>query len=105
VASELALEGPPSAGLRLVALAEERSRYAPIATVDGDLPGAVRAVRAGLLESRRRRRRIRAVMLPPSVLRAARVSLLRRNDRVTSQLDRMNSDLRRMVRRRTRARR
>jgi hypothetical protein len=105
VANELSLTGPPSAGLRLLALAEERARYAQVATVDGDLPDAVRAVRAGLLESRRRRRRIRATVLPPSVLRAARISLIRRNDRVTSQLDRMNSDLRRMVRRRTRVRR
>jgi transglutaminase-like putative cysteine protease len=104
VATELSLSGEPSAGLRLVALAEERARYAQVAQVDGDLPGAVRAVRTGLMESRRRRRRVRAVMLPPSVLRAARTSLLRRNDRVSSQLDRMNSDLRRMVRRRTRPR-
>jgi transglutaminase-like putative cysteine protease len=104
VASELALDGPPSAGLRLLALAEERARYAAAADVDGDLPTAVRAVRTGLLESRRRRRRVRAAMLPPSVLRAARTSLLRRNDRFTSQLDRMNSDVRRLVRRRTRPR-
>lgn len=101
VASELALDGPPATGLRLLALAEERARYAPVATVDGDLPTAVRAVRTGLLESRRKRRRVRAAMLPPSVLRAARTSLLRRNDRFTTQLDRMNSDVRRLVRRRT----
>jgi transglutaminase-like putative cysteine protease len=104
VESDLSLAGPPSAGLRLLALAEERSRYAPAANVDGDLPEAVRAVRTGLLSSRRRRRRVRAAMLPPSVLRAARTSLLRRNDRVSAQLDRMSTDLRRMVRRRTNTR-
>ena len=35
------LPEPAIAGLRLVALAEERSRYARTAGIDGDLPGAV----------------------------------------------------------------
>src|SRR5262249_27774964 len=96
--TELSLQGPPAAGLRLVALGEERARYARVAHVDGDLPTAVRAVRRGLAASRRRRRRMRAALLPPSVLQGARRAMARRNDQVSRQLNRLGADLRRVVR-------
>ena len=57
---ELDLDDDASRGLRLVALAEERARYAAHAGVDGDLPAAVRAVRHGLRGEADRRRRWRA---------------------------------------------
>ncbi len=69
---ELDLDDDASRGLRLVALAEERARYAAHAGVDGDLPAAVRAVRHGLSGEAGRRRRWRATLLPPSTVRAAR---------------------------------
>jgi transglutaminase-like putative cysteine protease len=102
--AELSLAGPPAAGLRLLALAEERARYARVAYVDGDLPTAVRAVRRGLAANQRRRRRVLAAAMPPSVLQAARRSLARRNLQVSGQIDRLGTDLRRPLRpRRSRA--
>lgn len=64
-----ALKLGPSAesGLRLIALAEERRRYAADATVAGDLPTAVRAVRGGLLGLHSRRRRLAIWLLPRSL--------------------------------------
>ena len=50
---DLSLDAGATAGLRLVALAEERARYAQRAGVDGDLPDAVRAVRRGTARARR----------------------------------------------------
>jgi transglutaminase-like putative cysteine protease len=96
--TELSLDGPPAAGLRLVALGEERARYARVAMVDGDLPTAVRAVRRGLAGSRRRRRRLQAALLPASVLHGARRAVARRNDQVSTRLDRLGADLRRAAR-------
>lgn len=65
------LPEPAVAGLRLVALAEERSRYARTAGVDGDLPGAVAAIRRGFAAGAGWPRRIRAVVAPPSTLQTA----------------------------------
>jgi transglutaminase-like putative cysteine protease len=105
--AELSLAGPPAAGVRLIALAEERARYAPKAEVDGDLPTAVRAVRRGMAAERRGRTRLLATLLPASVLQVARRWLVRRSDQVSAQVDRLDADLRRAVRprRRRRARR
>ncbi|HYT10236.1 MAG TPA: DUF3488 and transglutaminase-like domain-containing protein, partial [Mycobacteriales bacterium] len=69
---ELSLGSSATAGLRLVALAEERARYAARPGVDGDLVTAVRAVRRGLREQADHGRRWRAVLLPPSTVQAAR---------------------------------
>jgi TgpA N-terminal domain/Transglutaminase-like superfamily len=75
---ELRLGAAATAGLRLLALAEERARYAPQAGVDGDLPTAVRAVRRGLRDHASRRQRWRAALLPPSTIRAVRAALAAR---------------------------
>ena len=72
---ELELRGPATAGLRLVALAEERARYAPSAAVDGDLATAVRAARRGMLSHVRRRQRARALLVPRSVIRALNIRM------------------------------
>lgn len=101
--TELPLAGPPAAGLRLLALAEERARYARESTVDGDLPTAVRAVRRGLAASRGRGRRWLACFLPPSVLRTLHQSVARGNDRVSRQLEQLGQDVRRLASRGHRA--
>ena len=94
---ELDLGDDASRGLRLVALAEERARYAPRAGVDGDLPAAVRAVRHGLRGEAGRRRRWRAALLPPSTVRAARAGSTARAESASSTLNRLNESLRRPV--------
>jgi transglutaminase-like putative cysteine protease/uncharacterized membrane protein YhaH (DUF805 family) len=94
---DLALGPGATAGLRLVALAEERARYAPRAGVDGDLPTAVRAVRRGLRDSAGRRRRWRATLLPPSTVQAARSGSAVRAESASSALSRLGESVRRPV--------
>ena len=72
---DMALQGPALAALRLVALAEERARYALSAAVDGDLPTAVRAVRGGMVSQARPRQRARALLVPRSVIRGVATSM------------------------------
>jgi hypothetical protein len=86
-----------TAGLRLVALAEERARYAPRPGVDGDLPDAVRAVRRGLRAGAGRQRRWRAVLLPPSTVRAARSGSALRAANASMALSRLGEAVRRPV--------
>lgn len=75
VALRLAREhGVDKAGgeaVRLLAVAEERARYAPAeqARVDGDLAAALRTVSRALRRDSRGRDRLRAALLPPSTLR------------------------------------
>lgn len=65
--SSLKLGASAESGLRLIALAEERRRYAADAAVSGDLPTAVRAVRTGLLRLHTRRRRFTILVLSRSL--------------------------------------
>jgi transglutaminase-like putative cysteine protease len=94
---DLELGDDASRGLRLVALAEERARYAAHAGVDGDLPAAVRAVRHGLRGEAGRRRRWRAALLPPSTVRAARTGSALRAASASTSLNRLGESLRRPV--------
>ena len=94
---ELDLDDGAGRGLRLVALAEERARYAAHAGVDGDLPDAVRAVRHGLRGEADRRRRWRATLLPPSTVRAARAGSTARAESASGTLNRLGESLRRPV--------
>jgi transglutaminase-like putative cysteine protease len=94
---DLDLDEGASRGLRLVALAEERARYAAHAGVDGDLPAAVRAVRQGLRGDAGRRRRWRATLLPPSTIRAARAGSTARAESASTTLNRLGESLRRPV--------
>jgi len=94
---DLDLDDDASRGLRLVALAEERARYAAHAGVDGDLPDAIRAVRHGLRGEADRRRRWRATLLPPSTVRAARAGSTARAESASSTLNRLGESLRRPV--------
>ncbi|MBA3524554.1 MAG: transglutaminase domain-containing protein [Geodermatophilaceae bacterium] len=62
--------------MRMLAVAEERARYAPPATRTSDgLDDAVVAVTAGLRADAPSRDRARAVLVPPSILRAGSVSV------------------------------
>jgi transglutaminase-like putative cysteine protease len=94
---DLELGDDASRGLRLVALAEERARYAARAGVDGDLPAAVRAVRHGLRGEVGRRRRWRATLLPPSTVRAARTGSAVRAASASTAINRIGESLRRPV--------
>jgi transglutaminase-like putative cysteine protease len=68
------MDAAATSGLRVVALAEERARYAAVAGIDGDLPTALRAARSGLLGRASRRRRLRIAAIPPSVVQSMRVA-------------------------------
>jgi transglutaminase-like putative cysteine protease len=64
----LYLGGPPAEALRLLARAEERARYARTPLDVGNLTGPLREVRAAVASRATRRARLRATLLPPSVI-------------------------------------
>jgi hypothetical protein len=99
LARDLTDSQPAVAGLRLLALAEERARYAPEAGVDGDLPTAVRAVRQGLRGLARSRRRLRARLFPPSTVQAILVGLSRRSGQASAAAGRVTDEVSRALRR------
>jgi hypothetical protein len=99
LAADLSGSPPAVAGLRLLALAEERARYAPEAGVDGDLPTAVRAVRRGLRELVHRRRRLRAALFPPSTVQSILTGAARRSGQTSTAVGRLADELRRALRR------
>ena len=94
---DLSLDQEATSGLRLLALAEERARYAARAGVSGDLAGAVRAVRRGLRDGAGRRRRWQATLLPPSTVRAARTGSAMRAANASSAMSRLGEAVRRPV--------
>jgi hypothetical protein len=94
---DLSLDTETTQALRLVALAEERARYAARAGVEGDLPSAVRAVRRGLRADAGRRRRWQAALLPPSTVRAVRSGSALRAANASSALSRLGEAARRPV--------
>jgi transglutaminase-like putative cysteine protease len=69
VTKELDLFGAPADGLQLLGRAEEQARYARVPAVSGDLGAGLRSVRKAVAATRSRRARLRAIVLPPSVLR------------------------------------
>jgi len=94
---DLNLDTEASNGLRLVALAEERARYAARPGVPGDLARAVREVRRGLRGGSSPRRRWRATLLPPSTLRAARSGSAVRAASASASMTRLGEAVRRPV--------
>lgn len=98
LARDLSGSTPAVAGLRLLALAEERARYAPEAGVEGDLPTAVRAVRHGLRDLVRRRRRVRAALFPPSTVQAIMTGSARRTGHASTAVGRLADELSRALR-------
>jgi hypothetical protein len=75
VTEGLTLSGRPAEALRLLGRAEERARYARTPLAVADLGGALRVVRRAVAGSASRRTRLRAVLLPPSVLRRWRYGI------------------------------
>jgi transglutaminase-like putative cysteine protease len=69
VAAELDLTGPPADALRLLGRAEEQARYARTPQVSDNLGAGLRVVRRAVALTRSRKVRLRAVLLPQSVLR------------------------------------
>ncbi|HLL66011.1 MAG TPA: transglutaminaseTgpA domain-containing protein [Micromonosporaceae bacterium] len=66
----------PASGVRLLGRAEERARYSRTAHPEGDLGQALTAIRAALAGRASRRTRLRAVLLPPSVVASWRLAVL-----------------------------
>jgi transglutaminase-like putative cysteine protease len=98
LARELAGDPAAVAGLKLLALAEERARYAPGAGVEGDLPTATRAVRRGLRDLTGKRRRLRATLFPPSTMRDIRAGTARRSAATSATAARLTQELLRAFR-------
>lgn len=90
---------PASAALRLVALAEERARYARRPGVDGDLRTALRVSRRAVVEGAQGRSRLARRMLPPSLLAGALLAVDRDIARVTNATNALGRLVRRPDRR------
>ena len=69
IATMLRLRPEAADGVRRLGQAEERARYAKVPLPSGGLSGALRTVRAAIAGRATRWTRVRAVLLPPSVLR------------------------------------
>lgn len=77
LAREHGFDAETGEAVRLLAVAEERARYAPagLAEVEGDLKGSVRTVARALRAQAKPRTRALAVLLPPSTLGELRAEL------------------------------
>ena len=75
VTRTLSLAGPPVEALNLLGRAEERARYARTPLAAADLGGALRSVQGAVSGVATRRTRLRAILLPPSVVRRWRYGL------------------------------
>jgi len=73
--SDAVLLDEPAAAATLLGTAEERARYARKPMQGGELTKALTLVRKGLARSAKRRTRIAAVLLPPSVMLRWRLAL------------------------------
>lgn len=105
VGRTLHLETGVRAALGRLATAEERARYAPAAVPGEGLPEAVRTVNRGLLASVDRGARLRARLLPASVLGSASLATGVAAERMSSALGRArDAVLRRVAPRRAAAR-
>jgi hypothetical protein len=88
VAGSLALVGPPVEALRLIGQVEERARYARTPLGSGRLAAALRTVRSAVAAQASRRTRLRAALLPRSVLLRWREWVGTRGANAVAALDR-----------------
>jgi transglutaminase-like putative cysteine protease len=72
----------PAAAARLLARAEERARYARTPLPGDDLADSLRTVRAAIIDRVSRRTRIRAIVLPASVIDRWRTTVSEWSDRI-----------------------
>lgn len=86
--AESALLRPAADSVRLIGQAEERARYARIPLPTAGLSESLRAVRSTLTHRASVRTRLRAAVLPPSVLRRWRAGLVEFTSSVTSAVAR-----------------
>ncbi|GAB1690426.1 DUF3488 and DUF4129 domain-containing transglutaminase family protein [Krasilnikovia sp. M28-CT-15] len=85
---DASLTGTPADSATLLGRAEERARYARAPLQGGELTDALGHVRKGLARTARRRTRIAAVLLPPSVLLRWRLGMADRSTRWIGALGR-----------------
>jgi hypothetical protein len=88
VTRSLSLAGPPAEALHLIGKVEERARYARTPIASGKLAGALRLVRSAVAGQASRRTRLRAALLPRSVLLRWRDQVTTRGTNAISTLDR-----------------
>jgi hypothetical protein len=81
IAGRAGLPEAAADGARLLGRAEERARYARDPLQAARLGGALRAVRGALARQSKRRTRIAAVLMPPSVLLRWRLAIIDRSTR------------------------
>jgi hypothetical protein len=93
IAADAGFDEAGRAALRLLATAEERARYAPVALPPEGLVAAVDAVRERLLADAGRWRAVRAAVLPLSVLEAASTALTAAAGRVPGVMHRLRPRL------------
>jgi hypothetical protein len=84
LAGDRDLDPTARTGLSIVALAEERARYAAEAGIDADLSTALRAARVGLLSRAGTWHRIWITVAPPSVLQSIAEGMTRGSARVSA---------------------
>jgi hypothetical protein len=97
VARHLEASGPPDAALQLLGRAEERARYARAPLAGVDLSSALRLVRQSVTDAASRRTRLRAAILPPSVLRRWRYQFTTGATGVIARMGRWRDSTTRLV--------
>jgi transglutaminase-like putative cysteine protease len=83
---DLSLTGDPAEAATLLGTAEERARYARQPLQGAELTAALRRIRSGMSGSASRRARLRATLLPPSVLISWRLGLAEWSARTAERL-------------------
>ncbi|MDI6097926.1 DUF3488 and transglutaminase-like domain-containing protein [Actinoplanes sp. NEAU-A12] len=90
---DLSLAGEPAEAATLLGTAEERARYARQPLQGAELTAALRRIRSGMSVAASRRVRLRATLLPPSVLLSWRLGLAEWSTRAAERLTRLRDAL------------
>jgi transglutaminase-like putative cysteine protease len=90
---DLSLAGEPAEAATLLGTAEERARYARQPLQGAELTSALRRIRSGMSGSSSRRIRLRATLLPPSVLLSWRQGMAEWSTRVAEGLTGLRESL------------
>ena len=98
IVTVLRLRPEAADGVRLLGLAEERARYARVPLPAAGLGAALSTARASIAGGAKRWTRIRAVLLPPSVLRRWRAGMVRRFGLMVPRTSRIRDAVPRPVR-------
>ncbi|GIE37066.1 transglutaminase [Actinoplanes italicus] len=83
---DLSLDGEPADAATLLGTAEERARYARTPLQGAELTAALRRIRSGMSAAASARTRLRAALLPPSVLLSWRLGLAEWSTRTAERL-------------------